>query len=74
MIPADLLELLRCPETGQTLAVADDGLVTRMNAGALLADPVSAALVRTDGKMAYPIHDGIPVLLTAAAIPLLLRR
>lgn len=70
MIPADLLEMLRCPETRQTLTVAGDDLLARVNAGPLLADPVRAALVRSDGKIAYPVRDGIPVLLVEAAIPL----
>ena len=70
MIPADLLELLRCPATRQKLTVADDDLLTRLNANADLVEPVRAALVRADGTAAYPVRGDIPVLLVDKAIPL----
>ncbi len=74
MLDAELLALLVCPETHQdvTLATADE--IARLNeairqgqvrtAGGKVVDaPVEGALVRIDRAVAYPIRDGIPVML-----------
>lgn len=74
MIDDELLQLLACPATHQPLARADQALLERLNAaigsGALenlggekVENALEAALVREDGTIAYPIMDGIPVLL-----------
>ena len=76
MQPA-LLEILRCPETGQRLALAPPELVQsledRRRKGLLktrslepqmsLAEPIEAALVREDGAVCYLIQKGVPLLL-----------
>ena len=61
MIDPELLALLRCPETKQTLRVATPEELARVN--------LQAGLVREDGLVFYPIQDGIPVLLLEAAVP-----
>lgn len=66
MIPTDLLEILRCPESGQKLEVAGAELLARVNAGRL--EPVGAGLVREDGRVLYVIRENIPVLLVEEAI------
>jgi uncharacterized protein YbaR (Trm112 family) len=81
VIDPQLLEILVCPETRQKLAVADEGLIQRVNAaiarravrnggGQVLAQPVEAGLVRHDRKVLYPVIDGIPNLLVDRAIDL----
>jgi uncharacterized protein YbaR (Trm112 family) len=54
MAPADwVLELLRCPLTGETLApVTVDG----------------AEFLQTPSGVRYPVLDGVPVLLVDAAV------
>lgn len=77
----ELLEILCCPESRQDLRLAEAAELTELNAaiarGSVLdrkGKPVSrgieAALVRQDGKLAYPIRDGIPVLLVDEALVL----
>ena len=78
MIPADFLELLRCPQSGQPLAVADAEVLARVNqriaqtvgnqADAAAGQPLTAALVRADRTLAYPIRDDIPLLLVEEGI------
>ena len=68
MIAPDLLELLRCPVTRQKLVAADARQLARLNASAGEREPLSAALVRADGSAAYPVRDGIPVLLADAVM------
>ena len=60
MIDPELLALLRCPETKQTLRVATPEELARVN--------LQAGLVREDGRVIYPIQDGIPVLLREEAV------
>jgi uncharacterized protein YbaR (Trm112 family) len=81
MITAELLALLRCPQTMQTLTVASPEQLAQLEAaraaGALrdragnrVNEPISAGLVRADGTLLFPIRDGIPVLLLDEALPL----
>ena len=78
-IDKDLLELLACPETHQSLKEADDALLqdinARISAGgctnvgeAEVTEPLQAGLVREDGQIVYPIRDTIPVLLVPEGI------
>ncbi|QEG39821.1 hypothetical protein [Roseimaritima ulvae] len=79
MIDGNLLAMLRCPVTGQSLCEAEAELVERCNAaiagGALLDagqrevdSPVDGLLVTADGQWLYPIRGEIPTLIPDWAI------
>ena len=81
MIDPELLKILCCPETHQTLTVADATLVEKLNqqigAGQLknrggkpVQEKMDGGLVRADGKYLYPISQKIPIMLVDEAIPL----
>jgi uncharacterized protein len=81
MISRKLLDIVVCPVSRQPLAIADAGLIGRLNqaisagqvkdnAGRLVASPVQEGLIRQDGRVLYPVRDDIPVLLADEGIPL----
>ena len=61
-IAPELLALLVCPLTHLPLREAGEELLARLH--------LDAALVRADGAAAYPIRNGIPVLLPEEVIRL----
>jgi len=83
-IAPELLELLRCPQTGQRLALAAPELLEKLEAqrraGTLLieaaqpqwnpAEPLDAVLIREDGRVGYPAQSGIPILLPDHGFPI----
>ena len=81
MIPADLLVLLRCPQSGQPLALADAGTLSMLNqkitqapgtvcnqGGAAVEHPLTEGLLRVDLALLYPVRDHIPLLLIEEGI------
>lgn len=73
-----LLEILRCPVTGQSLSLASRRQLESINQ-ALSAEAapanitpqaIESALMVADGSRAYRIDDGIPVLLASESISL----
>jgi len=81
MIAKDLLDILCCPETHQTLAVAEPALIEQLNqkiaagqlrdrAGQSVHEKLDSGLVREDRKFLYPVRQDIPVMLIDDAIPI----
>ncbi len=74
MLDPELLALLVCPETYQDVVLATAGELALLNSairegqvrtvgGKAANQSVEAALIRVDRAIAYPIRDGIPVML-----------
>ena len=81
MIDEKLLEILVCPETKESVQLADKKLVDGINQaiskgvlksrnGEPVSEEIDGGLVRKDGKFLYPIRDEIPIMLIEEAIPL----
>lgn len=83
VITQKIVEDLRlvCPESRQPLSLADDECLRRLNdaiaagslrdlAGQPVTERFSAALIRQDGRRAYPVYGEIPKLVIEAAIEL----
>jgi uncharacterized protein YbaR (Trm112 family) len=81
MIKPELLNILRCPETHQKLALADNARLAQINdviaagrlrnrAGHMVSEKIDGGLVREDGKFLYPIRAKLPIMLIDEAIEL----
>lgn len=77
----DLLEILVCPETRQPLTRASAEQLARLNervrsgelrnrGGERVEGELREGLVREDGRVLYPVDDGIPVMLVEESIEL----
>ena len=64
----ELLQILCCPLTRQPLRLADKDALN--DASAKVARPISEGLIREDGRMLYPISNGIPLLTPEEGISL----
>lgn len=76
-----LLTILCCPVTHKGLALARGDLLKSVNSaiadgkvrnrdGNVLEAALDEALVTDDGKLMYPVNDGIPVLLEGESVSL----
>lgn len=76
-----LLSILCCPVTHKGLSLVRKDLLGAVNAaiqagelvnrdGAKLNHTLKEALVTDDGKIIYPVDDGIPVLIEGEAVAL----
>ncbi len=77
----ELLEILVCPESKQPVSSASEEILAKVNAeisagrlrnrgGEKVEEAISEGLVREDGKILYPVDDGIPVMLIEESIEL----
>ena len=80
-VDPELLEILVCPESHQPVRPADGELLSRLNQQISAGDlrtrggearraPLSEALLREDGRILYPVEDGIPVMLIEESVDL----
>jgi len=80
-VSQELLDILVCPETRKPVALADAQTIASLNAkiragelrnrgGTKVEKELSEGLLREDGKVLYPIDDGIPVMLIDESIEL----
>jgi uncharacterized protein YbaR (Trm112 family) len=80
-VSPELLEILVCPETKQPVHAADAGLLALLRAeveagrlrnrgGQAVSEPIAEGLVREDGRVLYPVDDGIPVMIVEESIEL----
>ncbi len=76
-----LLSILCCPVTHKGLSLARPELLEKINIaigegnlvnrdGAELSVALDEALITDDGKIMYPVNDGIPVLLEGESVGL----
>ena len=80
-VASELVDILVCPETKQPVRLATAAELAALNgrirSGTLRnrgGEPVKTelveALVREDGRILYPVDDGIPVMLVEESVEL----
>lgn len=76
-----LQRILRCPVSGRSLVLADERQIAQLNARVLAGElayfgvepvekPLEAAFITDDGALAYPLHQGVALMMPDYAIPL----
>ena len=81
MINDELLKILCCPDSKQSLKISDSKLLEKINQGIaskliknrggnIVEKETQLLLVREDNKYAYPVQNDIPIMLIDEAIPL----
>jgi uncharacterized protein YbaR (Trm112 family) len=76
-----LLSILCCPVTHKGLNLARPDMLKKINSaivagklvnrdGSPLSEKLDEALITDDGKLMYPVNDGIPVLLEGESVGL----
>ena len=76
-----LLDVLVCPENREPVTEGDDALISKINeligdqllrnrGGELVTERLDGVLVRKDEAYAYPVRDGVPVMLVDEAVAL----
>lgn len=74
VLDPQLLEILCCPETKQGVTLLDQAALEKLNAkirtgevqnksGSVVKEPLGGGLIREDQTIAYPIREGIPIML-----------
>ena len=80
-VSTELLEILVCPETKQPVSLATPERLEELNqkirsgelrnrSGEPVEKELTEALIREDGRVLYPVDDGIPVMLIDESIEL----
>ena len=80
-IDNELLEILICPESQQTVGIASAEILERLNSeidasrlrnrgGDVVEKHIEEGLLREDGKILYIIEDSIPIMLIDQSIKL----
>jgi uncharacterized protein YbaR (Trm112 family) len=66
----EFVGLLRCPVTGQRLSMVVDPGFQKSPAFESLRRSAQCWLLRADGRMAYPVRNGLPILLKEEGVAL----
>jgi uncharacterized protein YbaR (Trm112 family) len=81
VISKELLEILACPENKSPLHLAEPQLLESLNErirsgelltreGEIVVDLLEEGLIREDGKVLYPVREGIPIMMISESISL----
>jgi uncharacterized protein YbaR (Trm112 family) len=81
MVDKELLKILVCPQSHQSLVPASPDILSRINSaitkgtltnkkGAVVTEPIQEGLVTQDGSVIYPVREDIPVMLIDESISL----